>query len=226
MILATLLVAVALAEPQSSVPPPVPPPLPNANAPAAQPAKSKAASSSRTIEDGILDWVRLTGTGEHTMQTPVYMRLFSTEKTDLGTGGEGGKEARASEAKTMQAQGPTLLRDTFLSTAKSAGVTAAAADGSIPATAIVVEGEFVTIDPGNRTKRYLVGFGAGKSAIEVAGRFLTADGQTIGEFKHRRIGAMGFGGGDSLGKLLADSKSCGEDIAKFIAAWLGNKKLN
>ena len=30
---------------------------------------------------------------------------------------------------------------------------------------------------------------------------------------------MGIGGGDSLGKLMSDSRSIGEDIAKFLARW-------
>jgi len=89
----------------------------------------------------------------------------------------------------------------------------------------VIEGEVVTIDPGSRTKRYFVGFGAGKSAIEIAGRVRTAGGTLIAEFRHRRIGAMGIAGGDSLGKLLSDTRSCGEDLAKFMAAWLANKPL-
>jgi hypothetical protein len=38
-------------------------------------------------------------------------------------------------------------------------------------------------------------------------------------FEQRRIGTMGMGGGDSLGKLMSDSRSIGEDIAKFLARW-------
>jgi hypothetical protein len=210
----------------STPPPPAPPPLPGATAPATS-SSARTSTGGRTIEDGILDWVRLHGEGSHTMQTPIYMRLFSTDKANLGTGGDGGKETRASEAKTLQGQGPALLRETFLARASATGVSAHVYDdaGAIPPAAIVVEGEFVTIDPGSRTKRYLVGFGAGKSAIEIAGRFLTATGEVLAEFRHRRIGAMGMGGGDSLGKLLSDTKSCGEDIAKFAAAWLANKPL-
>lgn len=207
-------------------PPPAPPPLPASNA-ASAPSSRGASAGARTIEDGILDWVRLNDDGGRTTQTPIYMRLFTTEKTNLGTGGEGGKDTRASEAKTVQGQGPTLLRDTFMAKAKTVGVNASVAEegATLPPSAIVIEGEFVTIDPGSRTKRYFVGFGAGKSAIEIAGRILTGDGTTIAEFRHRRIGAMGIAGGDSLGKLLADTRSCGEDLAKFVEAWLANKSL-
>ncbi len=193
-------------------PPPAPPPL-----------------GARTIEDGILDWVRLNDEGGRSMQTPIYMRLFTAEKVNLGTGGEGGKEERSAEAKTVQGQGPALLRETFLARAGGVGLKASEYDqakaADVPAEAVIIEGEFVTIDPGSRAKRYFVGFGAGKSAIEIAGRVTTATGTTIAEFKQRRIGAMGIAGGDSLGKLLADTRSCGEDLAKFMAAWLANKPL-
>ncbi len=226
----------------SAIPPPSPPPLPPAKtappatATAAPPTTAtapanapRAASGGRTVEDGILDWVRLNDGETRSIQTPIYMRLFSTDKTNLGTGGEGGKETRASEAKTLQGQGPALLRETFLAKAGAAGLKVSAYDeataADVPSTAIVIEGEFVTIDPGSRAKRYFVGFGSGKSAIEIAGRFVTKAGETMGEFRHRRIGAMGVAGGDSLGKLLSDTRSCGEDIAKFLEAWLANKPL-
>jgi len=34
-----------------------------------------------------------------------------------------------------------------------------------------------------------------------------------------------MGGGDSLGKLMADSGNIGEDIAKFLAKWARGDKL-
>ncbi len=57
-----------------------------------------------------------------------------------------------------------------------------------PLKTIVVEGKFVTLDPGSRVKR-------------------------------------GIGGGDSLGKLMSDSRSIGEDIAKFLAKWARGDNL-
>jgi hypothetical protein len=37
---------------------------------------------------------------------------------------------------------------------------------------------------------------------------------------------MGMGGGDSLGKLMSDSRSIGEDIAKFLARWARGESLD
>ena len=53
-----------------------------------------------------------------------------------------------------------------------------------------------------------------------------ADGKTLATFRQRRIGAMGIGGGDSLGKLLSDTRSIGEDIARFLEAWARGKSLD
>jgi hypothetical protein len=36
---------------------------------------------------------------------------------------------------------------------------------------------------------------------------------------------MGLGGGDSLGKLMSDSRSIGEDIGKFLARWARGDSL-
>lgn len=194
--------------------------------PSAQRAATKSAVP-RTIEDRFLDWVQLTDSADRSIETPVYLRLFTADTAELGTGGDGGKDTRAAEAKTVQGQGPALLRDSFITQAGKDGLKAvvdeSGANATVPDGAIVIEGKFVTIDPGSRAKRYLVGFGAGKSAIEISGTFRTPAGETLGEFRHRRIGAMGMGGGDSLGKLLADSRSCGEDLAKFVHAWLTNR---
>jgi hypothetical protein len=35
-----------------------------------------------------------------------------------------------------------------------------------------------------------------------------------------------MGGGDSLGKLMSDSRSIGEDIAKFLAKWARGESLD
>ena len=64
--------------------------------------------------------------------------------------------------------------------------------------------KFLVLDPGSRTKRYLAGFGAGKSSVKVSGSVKDAGGQVIATFEQRRIGAMGLGGGDSLGKLMSE----------------------
>ncbi len=39
------------------------------------------------------------------------------------------------------------------------------------------------------------------------------------------IGTMGMGGGDSLGKLMSDTRAIGEDLAKFLSKWARGESL-
>jgi Domain of unknown function (DUF4410) len=100
------------------------------------------------------------------------------------------------------------------------------ADEAVPEGALLIEGKFLTIDPGSRAKRYFAGFGAGKSSVKVVGSVKDATGRTLATFEQRRIGTMGMGGGDSLGKLMSDSRSIGEDIGKFLAKWARGEALD
>ena len=83
----------------------------------------------------------------------------------------------------------------------------------------IIEIKAVARDPGSRAKRYFAGFGAGKSSVAVSGTVKDATGRTVATFAQRRIGAMGVYGGDSLGKLMSDTRSIGEDIGEFLSKW-------
>jgi hypothetical protein len=50
-------------------------------------------------------------------------------------------------------------------------------------------------------------------------------GVVLATFIQNRHGVMGMGGGDSLGKLLSDSRDIGGDIANFLSAWAKDKPL-
>lgn len=182
----------------------------------------------KTIEDGILDEIALyTEKLDASAATPVVMRPFSATDSDLGTGGEGGKEQRKAEAKTIQEKGPTMLADAFASKLKSLGPFSSVSTGGSgepAADAIVIEGKFTSIDPGSRAKRYFVGFGAGKSVVEVTGTVKMGD-RVLATFKQKRLGVMGNAGGDSLKKLTADTEKIGEDLAKFLSTWANGKSL-
>jgi hypothetical protein len=183
----------------------------------------------KTIEDGALDKIELhTASLDRPGELVVVIKPFDAAGANLGTGGKEGKETRQQEAQTMQNEGPRVLSERFVATLTGGpfkSVQALKADETVPAGAIVVEGKFVTLDPGSRAKRYFAGFGAGKSSVEVAGVVKDSTGKTLAAFEQRRVGAMGMGGGDSLGKLMADSRSIGEDIAKFLAKWGRGEKL-
>lgn len=185
----------------------------------------------KAIQDGALDRIELfVASLEAPAGLTIAIRPFDASTADLGTGGSGGKGTRQEEAKTMQNEGPRVLAERFVATLQGGGpfknVRVLGADEAAPEGAVVVEGKFVTLDPGSRAKRYFAGFGAGKSSVKVAGAIKDSTGRTLATFEQRRIGSMGMGGGDSLGKLMSDSRSIGEDIAKFLAKWARGDNIN
>jgi uncharacterized protein DUF4410 len=187
-------------------------------------AARQTGSPVKTIEDGVLDEIALyaqqPGT---TAATPVVIRFTATD-SDLGTGGEGGKDKRREEAKTIQEQGPKMLADAFAAKLKELGPYTNISSGEAAADALVIEGKFTTIDPGSRAKRYFVGFGAGKSVVEVSGTVKMGD-KIVATFKQKRLGVMGNAGGDSLDKLSKDTRKIGEDIAAFVSRWTKGESL-
>ena len=194
-------------------------------------AAGRAQAPVKTIEDGALDKITLFAAAlDRDAHPVVVLKPFDASAADLGTGGKDGKEARQQEAKTMQNEGPRVLAERFVTALDASGafktVRALKADEAVPEGALIVEGKFLTLDPGSRAKRYWAGFGAGKSSVKVTGTVKDSTGRTLASFEQRRIGAMGMGGGDSLGKLMSDSRSIGEDIAKFLAKWARGQQLN
>jgi hypothetical protein len=168
----------------------------------------------RTVKGG-LDEVKL-----YTERLPssqnVVIKPFSATDSDLVNG------EKKDETKTLQADGPRLLADRFVSRLKELGSFPEVSSdpaGSVSPGSLLVEGKFVELDPGSRAKRYLVGMGAGKSAVAVEGSVKSADGTLLATFRQKRVGVMGMGGGDSIGKLSSDTKSIGEDLAKFLSDW-------
>ena len=182
-----------------------------------------AQTAVKTIEGGALDKIELfVASLDNPTKLTVLIRPFDASAADLGTGDKGGKETRQQEAQTMRNEGPRVLADRFVASLEKGpfqAVRVAKADEPISDGTVVVEGKFVTIDPGSRTKRYFAGFGAGKSSVKVTGIVKDSAGRTLARFEQRRIGSMGLAGGDSLGKLMDDSRSIGEDIGKFLARW-------
>ncbi len=149
----------------------------------------------QTIKDGVLDKIELhVASLEKPGQLVVVIKPFDSSGADLGTGGKDGKETRQQEAQTMQSEGPRVLSERFVATLQGGpfkGAQVLKADEAVPDGAIVVEGRFVTMDPGSRAKRYFAGFGAGKSAVAVdrhcQGR-LGQDARALRAAAHRRDG--------------------------------------
>jgi hypothetical protein len=190
-------------------------------------AVAQAAEPVRYVESGLLDEMTLYVEAPPAA-SQVVIRKFDPSKADLGTGAEGGKEARVEAVKTIQASGPELLASSLskklaaLGTFKSVRMD----DGSpAPADALVIEGHFSKIDPGSKAKRYWVGFGAGHSGTEVEGTVKDAAGNVLAKFKQERIAVMGAFGGDYVAKMTADCRDIGEDLAVFLDAWATGKPL-
>ena len=182
------------------------------------------------IKDGKLDLIKLhveklPGTGA----TPILVRAFGTDGTDLGTGGDGSSKNAAADAEKIKSEAPELLAAELAARLTKLGffakVSVVNATAPVPAGALVVEGKFTRLDPGNRATRYLVGFGAGKSQVAIAGVVKDGSGKTLAEFEQERFGSMGIAGGNSMEKLRSDSKSIGSDIAGFLDAWARGKNL-
>jgi hypothetical protein len=179
----------------------------------------------KTIEGGVLDEIKLYGDAPAPNSRPLVARLFSATDADLAASGQKGELTK--DTKEMQGRAPRLLASALVAKAKELATftDVSVVEGDAPpAGAVVVEGHFTLIDPGSRAKRYFVGFGAGKSGVAVTGT-VTRDGVLLAAFIQKRIGVMGMAGGDSMGKLVSDSTSIGEDIAEFLAAWAAGKKL-
>ena len=185
------------------------------------PLLAQDGSPIRTVKGGILDEVKLYA-DKLPPSTHVVIRPFSATDADIVKGDK--KE----ETKTMQSDGPRMLAERFVARLKELGpftdVSVLDREGTAPADALLIEGKFTELDPGSRAKRYLVGFGSGKSGVTVEGS-VKALGALVASFEQRRIGVMGMAGGDSLGKLAGDTRNIGEDLAKFLNAWATGKKL-
>jgi hypothetical protein len=176
----------------------------------------------RTVKGGILDEAKLYVDKLPTVTTVVIRPLSATDG-DLVNGD------KKDETKKMQVDGPKMFTDEFVAKLKGMGpfteVSALDVGSPAPAGALVIDGKFTEMDPGSRAKRYVVGFGAGKSGVTVEGSVKSAEGTTFATFQQRRVGVMGVAGGDSMGKLIADTKNIADDLAKFLSEWAKGNKL-
>ncbi len=190
-------------------------------------ATGASAQAGEEIVDGALDWIRLAADPPSGEQTVVILP-FDASEADFGTGGKGGKPKRTEAVETIQTEGPGRLARSLVEKLSKLGTFQRVdrADDAAKAKAdILVEGRFTILDPGNRAKRYMVGFGAGKGRTEIEGTVKTASGEVLAEFRHKRLVVMGAGGGNYVRKMRADCERFGEDIAEFLDAWVKGKNL-
>ena len=82
---------------------------------------------------------------------------------------------------------------------------------------LIIKGRVAEMNPGSRSKRVWIGFGAGKSRVEIQGTVIEAKTQKeLLRFKHARVSGIGMFGGDYADFLTDDTGDVGEDIGKML----------
>ena len=97
---------------------------------------------------------------------------------------------------------------------------------TLPADAVLLTGEVTEVEKGNRTLRWLIGFGAG-SAHAIGNFELSGDdGATLASFESRKAYAGGFGiGGLDLVDIDELMEKLGEETGKSIGRWARGEDL-
>jgi hypothetical protein len=88
--------------------------------------------------------------------------------------------------------------------------------------ALLIKGAVVDLNPGSKSARSGVGFGAGAARAKLTGEVVEADtGKVLLRFTHeKRAGSgMGFGGGNSMKLMLKSAEHVGEDLGKVFKAF-------
>ena len=159
--------------------------------------------------------------------TPIRVRRFATEDADLGTGSKDKNKPKYREiALRMQETAPRMTLEGAIVNLQAHGfadVAELSEGDEPPGDCLIVEGEFTLLNPGSQGKRYLVGFGAGKSKLCAAGKVVYTSGQVWMEFDHCRHEAWGLFGGDSTGQMSKDSHATGSHFAEFMDLWSRGK---
>ena len=159
--------------------------------------------------------------GELPSGAKILIKRFGTEETNFGPL----KKKRQQEtADNMKVTAPLTLQQTIVQRLGEGGAFADVAaweEGELPADAVLIEGSFTVLNPGNRNKRYWVGLGAGKAKVCVEGRVVDDAGELLGTFGDCRSGTgmMAFTGGRSEGMMSNDLYRCGFNVADFLSAW-------
>jgi hypothetical protein len=85
---------------------------------------------------------------------------------------------------------------------------------------LLIRGKVLEINPGSRAARYWVGFGAGKSRVEIMGEIVNAEtGAPLLKFSHARVSSVGEVGGDYTKFLSDDVREVGEDVGKMLLSF-------
>lgn len=149
----------------------------------------------------------------------VLFKDFSVENTDFG---KMKKDSQKEAVDVMKNTAPMAFREAFMRRLSESAPFEAVEiheGDDVPAGSLLVEGEFTALNPGSRTKRYLVGMGSGRSKICIAGHVVDADGEELLKFEDCRSGNLGWFGGRSEGMMSQDVYLSAQNLADFLTAW-------
>ena len=153
---------------------------------------------------------------------PVRVHRFSTDNAALGTGAKKNKPKYRLIAQDMKENAPEFLLEGIIDELTASGfedVAEFSPDEEIAEDCLIIEGDFTVLNPGSKGKRYMVGFGAGKSKTCLEGKIVTPAGNVLADFDHCRSQAIGLFGGDSEAQMLKDSVKSGSRFAEFVSRW-------
>ncbi len=155
-------------------------------------------------------------------ETTILVETFTTEGADLGSGARKQKKKAYETAKIMKETAPRMYSEALRSRLTESGVfdtVIELTDDASRANALIIEGRFTKLSPGSRTKRWMVGMGAGKSKICIEGRLLNAAGEELATFEDCRsgVGAWSFAGGRAEGMMSNDIYQSAFGLADFVA---------
>jgi len=162
----------------------------------------------------------------------IFIKTFSTDNVDLGTGKKKHKEKARETAESMKEMAPSAFTAAFISHLKKEGQflevlkygegetgAGESGEGQLGEGALLVEGEFTLLNPGSRGKRHWVGFGAGKSKICVKGHVVNAQQEELATFEDCRSGNLGLFGGRAEGMMVTDIYKGAYYLADFMVTW-------
>jgi hypothetical protein len=111
------------------------------------------------------------------------------------------------------------IADNIVRELKDRGVPAVVATDQQPTTPLVVSGRIAQINGGSKTKRAVLGLGAGHATVTIEGEVARPDGQIVATFGDERgsVGRIGFGGGSNEFVVGICVQDIGEDVAEMIA---------
>lgn len=132
-----------------------------------------------------------------------------------------------SEDRVLAAEVVDLLHRRLLEGVRAAGVFAEVSDARTtpapPAEALHLRGSVTRFSVGDRALRHFVGFGAGRTKLQVETRFVEVGGAVVLATADRRIASKGFLGGDGREFLLRSAEEIARGLVDLVRRRAGDR---